>query len=456
MVRDQSAFHQAFHRPIRSSWHRVYEYADGKEYFKVTNLDSRIVVAVVIVAAAMANTRADNAAVLPAGTSRVFGDFYHYLPTTERYNPDGEREALAYPFTNAALDSNVLTNLAPLDPLVGGTASIGDVSVRYEYDIDVLDAGFNYGLTDKLTVGFHVPYYWIKNNVDASFDSSNANVGLNPGTGACCIPISAGGIPMDTDDVQNLISSEYGFSAIETWSGQGIGDIELGAKYRFFLKKSSAFAMTGGLRLPTGRADDPDDLTDVAWSYGNYALLLRLHYDYKVSNLWNKQPSQLSQIVPAPGDVIFNTTFRYDYMLPDKKIKRVGDTPDDLFTNNREEVSRKLGDLFNIEVSGKYQITDAIAFSALYTFGFKLKDNISGNMGYNYESLEAHTDARQQVITLRASYSTLPAYRKTRSGIPLIFSIAYRNRFDGRGPRSAQANPVLDTSWIVVGLSVLF
>jgi hypothetical protein len=386
----------------------------------------------------------------------VFGDFYHYLPTTERYNPDGDREDLAYPFTNAALDSNVLTNLKPLDPLVGGTASIGDVAVSYEYDIDVLDAGYSYGVTDKLSVGFHIPYYWIKNNVDASFSSTNANVGLNPATGACCIPISAGGQPMDTNDVQNLVSSQFGFSPIETWTGEGIGDIELGAKYRFFLEESSAFAMTGGLRIPTGRADDPDDLTDVAWSYGNYALLLRLHYDYKLSNLWSKKPTQLHQIVPAPGDVIFNTTFRYDYMLPDKKFKRVGDDPDQVFSNNREEVSRKLGDIFNLEVSGKYQITDAIAFTALYTYGFKLKDNISGNMGYNYESLEANTDSSQQVVTLRASYSTLAAYRDKKFSVPMVFTIAYRNRFAGQGPSSAQANPVLNTSWIVVGLSVLF
>lgn len=400
--------------------------------------------------------RADNAAVLPKGVSRVYGDFYHYLPTTERYNPDGDREALAYPFTNAALDSNVLTNLKPLDPLVGGTASIGDVAVSYEYDIDVLDAGYNYGVTDKLTVGFHIPYYWIKNNVDASFSSANANVGLNPATGACCIPIAAGGQPMDTNDVQNLVSSEYGFSPIETWTGQGIGDIELGAKYRFFLEESSAFAMTGGLRIPTGHADDPDDLTDVAWSYGNYALLLRLHYDYKLSNLWSKKPTQLHQIVPAPGDVIFNTTFRFDYMLPDETIKRVGDTPDQIFTNNREKVSRKLGNLYNLEVSGKYQISEAFAFTALYTYGFKQKDEISGSMGYNYESLEANTDAKEQIFILRASYSTLANYRKTKSGIPMEVVVAYRNRFAGSGPRTAQANPKLDTSWVVVSLNVLF
>jgi hypothetical protein len=415
-----------------------------------------VIAVLVTVTGTASGVRADNAAVLPAGVSRVYGDFYHYLPTTERYNADGDREAIAYPFTNAALDSNVLTNLKPLDPLVGGTASIGDVAVSYEYDIDVLDAGYNYGITDKLTVGFHVPYYWIENNVNASFSSANANVGLNPATGACCIPIAAGGQPMDTNDVQNLVSSQYGFSSIETWTGQGIGDIELGAKYRFFLEESSAFAMTGGLRIPTGHADDPDDLTDVAWSYGNYALLLRLHYDYKLSNLWSEKPTQLHEIIPAPGDVIFNTTFRFDYMLPDEKTKRVGDTPDQVFTNNREKVSRKLGNLYNFEFSGKYQITEALAFTALYTYGYKQKDQISGSMGYNYESLETNTDATEQIFILRASYSTLADYRKRKSGIPMEFAVAYRNRFAGSGPSSAQANPKLDTSWVVLSLNVLF
>lgn len=416
----------------------------------------RLISVATVFAATFSNAHADNAAVLPKGVSRGYIDFYHYLPTTQRYNPEGDLEDLAFPYTNAALDSNVLTNLAPLDPLVGGTASIGDVAVSYEYDIDVLDAGYNYGVTDKLTVGFHIPYYWITNNVQTSFDSSSANVGLNPATGACCIPISFGGVPMDTEDVQNLITSEYGFRRVDSWSREGIGDIELGAKYRFFLAESSAFAMTGGLRIPTGYADDADDLTDVAWSYGNYALLLRLHYDYKISNLWSKEPSQLHQIVPAPGDVILNATFRYDYMLPDEQVKRVGDTPDQVFTNNREEVSRKLGDIFNFEVSGKYQIDRHFSVSALYTYAFKLEDEISGNMGFNYESLEADTDSSQQIIVLRASYSTLADYRETKSGIPLLFSVAYRNRFAGEGPRSGQANPILDTSWIVLSLNVLF
>ena len=230
---------------------------------------------------------ADNAAVLPTGISQAYWDLYHYLPTRQRYNADGNREDLAYPFTDAVLDSSVLTSLAPLDPLVPGAANIGQVSVDYEYDIDVLDLGYSYGLTDKLSIGIHIPYYWIKNNVDTSLDTTNANVGLNPATGTCCIPLGAGGVPMDTDDVQNLVSDLYGFSKLDTWQRDGIGDTELGAKYQFYcatvrpLRSPADCAFLPATRtMPTSSTMSPGvtattryccDCITITWSviYGN-------------------------------------------------------------------------------------------------------------------------------------------------------------------------------------------
>ena len=399
---------------------------------------------------------ADDAAVLPQGISRAYWDFYRYQPTTQRYNADGKREDLAYPFTNAALDSGVISSLAPLDAFVPGKATLGDVSVVYEYDIDILDLGYSYGLTDQLSIGIHVPYYWITNNVDTGFDNGSANVGLNPVTGDCCIPLAVGGVAMDTDDVQNLIRDEYGFSKIDDWQRDGIGDIELGAKYRIFLEQDSAFAFTGGLRIPSGYEDDADKLNDVAWSYGNYALLLRLHYDYLLSNLWKPAASQLKQPVRKGGDLVANLTLRYDYMLPDDKIMRIGDTPDQVLTSNRERVDRELGDLYNLEASLKYHASDALAFTFTYTYGGKFKDKIEGDQDFNYSSLEADTDSEQQIVILAASYSTLAAFQQQSSRLPMEFSLAYRERFDGAGPSSGQANPVLYTRWFVAGMKFLF
>ena len=406
-------------------------------------------------AALTACAQADDARVLPQAVSQAFWDFYRYHETTQRYNASGKREDLAHPFTNAALDSSVLDSLAPLDAFVG-KATIGDVAVDYRYDIDVLDLGYSYGLTEALSIGFHLPYYWISNHVDTELDASSANVGLDPASGECCIPVFAGGQVLAIDDVQDLVQSEYGFNRIDSWQREGIGDIELGAKYRFYLRQHSALAMTGGLRVPTGYEDDADKLNDVAWSYGTYALLLRLHYDYLLNGLWSAGSSRLHQAVAAPGDLVFNLTLRYDYMLPDDKIMRIGDTPEQVLTRNRERVDRELGDIYNIELSTRYHVSNALAVTLTWTYGAKFKDDIDGDRGFNYSSLEADTDSRQQIVILSANYSTLAAYQRQQSALPMELSLAYRERFDGEGPSSGQANTILYTRWFVAGMKLYF
>ena len=174
----------------------------------------------VMIASAPVQVLADTAAVLPENISRFYWDLYHYQPTTQRYNQDGDREALAFPFTNATITGQIF----PV-PGLGATDILGDVAVTYQYDIDVLDAGYSYGVTDRLTVGFHIPYYWITNNVKFEVDSSSADVGLDS-SGNCCIPVSAGGVPVNNEDAQNLIVTEFGINRIETWDNEGIGDIE--------------------------------------------------------------------------------------------------------------------------------------------------------------------------------------------------------------------------------------
>jgi len=253
--------------------------------------------------------------------------------------------------------------------------------------------------------------------------------------------------------VQNLIQAAYGFEKVDDWSNDGIGDIELGAKYRFPGDEDSALAISGGLRLPTGYEDDADKLDDVPWSFGTYALLFRLHYDYLLSNRWQPIPADLRNPLRSPGDLLLNLTFRFDYMLPDDKIMRVGDTPQQTFTNNRERVDREIGDIYNFEVSTRYWASEAFSFGATYTYGFKSKDKIDGDMGFNYASLEADTDSEEQIIIVTADYSTLAAFRDQRSKAPMDFSLAYRERFAGTGP---QSTPRLYTRWIVAGMELLF
>jgi hypothetical protein len=40
-----------------------------------------------------------------------------------------------------------------------GSGSIGDSVVSFEYDVIMVELSYQYGLTDKLSVGIRIPYF---------------------------------------------------------------------------------------------------------------------------------------------------------------------------------------------------------------------------------------------------------------------------------------------------------
>lgn len=395
---------------------------------------------------------ADDASVLPKGVFRAEVDAEFFFPTDERFGPGGKVENVAVDF-NRSLNSSVFSALAALDRLVGGKASLGDSVVSFKYELTSLTFNLQYGLTDRVTLGVKIPYWWGMNKVKAQLNSgpgSSANVGLNPGPGPAIIPLARGGVPLTTEDVQQLLGPGlrgipgFGFKRFETWSGDGLGDMEAGGRYQYFRTENVRLAFTGGVRFPTGRVDDPDNLTDLGFGRGAYALLFRLNNDYILSSLWQPKPDSSGR-----GELVLNGTFRYTLWLPDKQVKRVPSDVNNPLTTNKEEVSRDIGDGIQFEVSAKYTLLQGLNVSGLYLYGFKLEDKVSGTMGFAYNSLEKETALTEQIYEFRVSYSTVPLYRAKRFLFPLTASISYANRFAG-------SNNVLKAQWIGAQLAVFF
>jgi len=414
----------------------------------------------------------DDAVVLPKGVFRFALDGNFYLPIQKRYNPDGKIEDIAVDF-NANLNSNVFPALAPLDPFVPGLPSIGDSHVSFEYHAQTLDIDLQYGLTERLSVGVKIPYWWFRNSVKARVDSgpdSSANVGKNPFF-ACGSPVCPLFVPgtsrFTTEDVQQLLGKGldvnsdgtidipgYNFKRFTRWQGDGLSDVEAGFRYQYFRSDDWRLAFTGGVRFPTGRVDDPDNLTDYGFGSGAYALLFRLNHDFLVSNLWKKKPEFVREqpaagAVVEPGDLVLNGTFRYDLYLPDHQKKRISSDVNQPVTRNEETVKRNIGDVFEYEVSGNYGIVKGLRASALYRYSFKLRDSVSGNKGFAYETLEEETEAKSQIFILTLSYTTLPLYLEKKFPIPITASLSYRNRFAG-------SNNVLRSQYVGFLLSALF
>ena len=369
---------------------------------------------------------AGGAEVLPKGIFRGEVEYGYYSSVDTRFDPDGNKENVATDY-NTILDSSVFSSLADLEAAFGlpsGSASIGDSVVDFEYNFSDLILNFQYGITDRISVGVKIPYYWNKTDVkSARVDTTNATLGINPlfGTpgdpfGVPVIPIAFGGVADDalaTELAQSQLEA-LGYKRIESWSGSGISDIEAGLRYQYFKTEDWQLSVTGGVRFPTGEVDDPDNLMDVGFGTGAWALLFRSNNDYTgVKNL------------------ILDFTFKYDLVLPDKEVRRVPDSVDQPITANKEEVDRDLGDVFRFEFEGTYQFLEAFSLSLLYEYAFKLKDKVSGNMGFRYESLEEETDWTYHRFEGGLSYSTIPKFREKKFPIPLVFNVSYETFFDG-------------------------
>ena len=103
---------------------------------------------------------AESAEVLPQGVFRADLSYKHYLPEDKRYDPDGDIEDIATDY-NTSLDSGVFPDLGLVESafmMPAGSASLGDSVVAFEYEQDVVEFSLFYGVTDKLSVGFKLPY----------------------------------------------------------------------------------------------------------------------------------------------------------------------------------------------------------------------------------------------------------------------------------------------------------
>jgi hypothetical protein len=371
---------------------------------------------------------ADNALVLPKGRALADITYYHYFDIDERYNPDGKVENIAVDY-NADLNSNIFPGLQALNQFVGGQASVGRSVVDFTLVYRWTEVTLSYGLLDRLTVGVLIPVNYSKNRVRARLDATTANVGKNAALNSVAPLRVPGTVPLTTEDVQDLLGAGldingdgrvevpgFGFKRFESWSGFGVGDIELLARYQFVNTAFWRFAMTSGVRLPTGRVDDPDDLTDLPFGDGQTDLITRLHLDY----------------VPV-RPLLLNLTLRYDIQLPDKQEKRVLDNVNQPITANKEKVSRNLGDILEVEVLGSYDITKVLSAGAKYRFTTKVaQDSIDGDLGFNYGSLESETKTTSHMFFVLLGLSTVRLYQEKHFPVPLSFSVAYRNRFAGR------------------------
>ena len=372
---------------------------------------------------------ADDATVLPKGYWRMYVEGAFSLPITQRFNKDGNKEALGTDF-NANLSSNIFSDLALVEAAFGlapGTGSLGRSEVTFKRNINIFNLTPAYGVTDKLSIGLNLPYWSQNIDVQTGLNTSTATLGINPGVPGGIAPLGFPGTrPATIEDIQGLLTSR-GFKRVENWHDNGIGDLELGARYQYYKSQSFRSAFTGGVRFPTGEWDDPNNLVDNTPGNGAYALLFRFQQD------WMRQKDGIGKLLGAPdfGEFVVNTTFRYDLILPDKQEFRVCSIHNPICSDKDDSVRRDTGDIVEGELTGNIGVGGGFFLSGLYKYGHKFKDHHTGNRGFDYGSINTETGYDEHVYRVAINTSTMTLFLAKKFPVPLIGSIYYRDRFAG-------------------------
>ncbi len=378
-------------------------------------------------------TVADDAIVLPQGRWRVSAEARFSLPITKRFTSDGGTEDLAADF-NREITSTTFSDLRLVEAafhLPAGSATFGRSVVDFERHIQIYTVQAAYGLTDRLSIGVRIPYWTQDIRVQAALDTRTATVGFNPAVPGGVAPLGVPGTrPSTAEDIQRLLE-RLGFRRVQSWSDASFSDSFGGLKYQYYRSEHWRLAATGRVRFPTGRWDDPNNLVDYPTGFAAWGLGLQVHQDV----VW-QQPGLAQRLgVLTTGDVVLNTTFGYEAILPDDKPFRVCDIHQPICPNFDPHVQRDVGDIVEAEIAGTVGLLPGLTLTPLYTYTHKFQDHFQGHFGFNYRQLKAETDGDAHTLDLRLAYSTALLVAAKRFPVPLSVSLRYVDRLAGTNNR---------------------
>ncbi|MGZ8470005.1 MAG: hypothetical protein ACXW61_10575 [Gemmatirosa sp.] len=195
-------------------------------------------------------------------------------------------------------------------------------------------------------------------------------------------------------------------------------------------------ALTAGYRFGTGSGDFSSFWYDVPTGTGVNAMLLR-----------------------SATDVVFGRRFwasaivRVVQPLADRPVVRIPATPDEVFVPAYREaqIERTLGRELQFELNPRVALTDFFSIWGQYQLRSKAADENRGTFELPAEGelpavtvdasiLDVESEAREQRAGLGVSYSTLAAYTRGASSLPLEVSWLYRRSLSGEGGQVLRAS----------------
>ncbi len=399
-------------------------------YTLVRHLPAVLLVLLVVSCVRPSRLWAGSVETLPQGVFRV-----RVRPTviffSHRFDRRGRAEPLTADLDNVVMDNTVFSDLAELERIYNmpdGTLNVGRSHLRTQVVIQAYPFALEYGVTDNLTVGLVVPYVHAHQRL-TRLRLDPGNIGHNPGDGrisaddAAYLPLNHDKDPttrhldpLDRDDVRRILRDDFHYRWLDDSTTHGVGDIEVGAKYRFPAVDFWRSSLQLGLRAPTGKTVDPHDLLGLGLGSGAFGILLAVQQDF------------------IPWDRLrFNLTLRYTANLPQRIYLRVPTRFDRPITDRdlAERVWRNIGDVFTLDTRVTFALLEFLIPHLRYAYVHKLRDEVFGVRGLSYESLEILTDGRSHLLEAGLTFTTVPWALREAFPVPFDVTLSYERAIAG-------------------------
>jgi hypothetical protein len=403
-------------------------------------------------------SQAADARVLPKGRSRLGVTFASTQGITTEFNNDGKPTSLTADY-NLNLNAQTIARLYPefndlvqmlngfglrYDvnqqdqptrgivtngpgtqdlPLLGDAFAAGFLGVSAEATRQQYNFTFFHGLTDRLSVGFSVPYIktQVRTNAGLSGLTTAADIaaGLQSGQFAPFwnqIGSSAALLSNPVGLIQSELQSR-GYSPFGDFQATGVGDIVLGARYHYFGKKVKPGewynSFQGGFTAPTGKVYSPSQITAVDFGSG----------------VWDANLTHLTNFRLNSG-ILLSHSLAYTYRLPGYTPKRVRRDPSDQIPDaSGEELARTyLGDKYwtNIGIDYASRLWGVpVNFSATYEWFWKNQNHFEGSLARDYSYLSKDTESYLETLSWGLGVDTIPLFFEYKFPIPSSLNFNY-------------------------------
>lgn len=380
-------------------------------------------------------------ATLPPGVGAYQLGTRSYQTVDSRYDNSGQRVSLAKPLDRDLAGKNLLegaggdqlkTLAAALADYDGGKdgllndLSLGSLRGEVKADVQASYLGGAYGLSKHFSIFGGVPYIRAETNASLQFIGANNALAIKDRLGGLAFDELKAGLAraaaVGVQDVTQEISNA-GYNSIDHWENRGFGDLVLGTQAAWnqgiarHVRWGTGF--TAKVTAPTGRADDPDSLTDVALGRGYFGF-----------TLGTTQRLQLFRYLVTGADAAYtvNANARADRRLPEH-----GEA---LVAKDRERrVSLNPGDDADgaVVFGANGAIPSGPGVAALAKFGKArhFGDRYHGSTPGDYALLSANSDTAETFGELSVDVDTVALFQARRFLIPLVATIAYHRTLSG-------------------------